>query len=303
MTRTKVSFTILQATPWNPVNADPKAGSRPDPYPDPNPGPNPGRDLGERRREEIGFNVIEGIEGINEKNKRNNQNRNKITGIGPDPDGRGRWGVISRRGASRSVRCTGPGTKRSRAAALVRHAAAGFLMVLAFVGLLALLPEAQAQTTVKMVSNGTGSPSNTYLGTDSNDDYRELAQRFTTGSNLNGYTLSTAAIWFTVLPPNANVTNFVAAIYTNASDRPGTLKYPLPNPSGSFATNGRKDFSAAADSTLDSGTKYWLVLKNDNATDGQNTNVGSTDSGKDSDSLAGWSIEGQRFQRSSRSGS
>ena len=40
---------------------------------------------------------------------------------GPDPDGRGRRGVISRRGASRSVRCTGPGTKRSRAAA-------GFLM-------------------------------------------------------------------------------------------------------------------------------------------------------------------------------
>ena len=51
---------------------------------------------------------------------------------GPDPDGRGRWGVISRRGASRSVRCTGPGTKRSRAAA-------GFLMgLVGFAALLAL---------------------------------------------------------------------------------------------------------------------------------------------------------------------
>ena len=50
----------------------------------------------------------------------------------PDPDGRGRWGVISRRGASRSVRCTGPGTKRSRAAA-------GFLMgLVGFAALLAL---------------------------------------------------------------------------------------------------------------------------------------------------------------------
>ena len=70
---------------------------------------------------------------------------------GPDPDGRGRWGVISRRGASRSVRCTGPGTKRSRAAALVRHAAAGFpLGRVGFAALLALaLPlQAQAQTTV-----------------------------------------------------------------------------------------------------------------------------------------------------------
>ena len=182
-----------------------------------------------------------------------------------------------------------------------RRLTAGLL--LAFAALLALLPQAQAQTTIKMVSNGTSSPSTTFLGTDFNGDYRELAQRFTSGSNPNGYTLSKAAVWFTALPTNANVTNFVAAIYTNSSNRPGTVKYPLTNPSGNFATNGRKDFSAAADSTLDPGTKYWLVLKNDNATDGQNTNAASTDSGKDSDSLAGWSIEGQRFQRSSRSGS
>ena len=182
-----------------------------------------------------------------------------------------------------------------------QYVAAG--VFLAFAALLALLPEAQAQTTIKMVSNGTGSPSTSFLGVDVNGDYRELAQRFTSGSNPNGYTLSKAAIWFTALPTNANITNFVAAIYTNASNRPGTVKYTLTNPSGNFATNGRKDFSAAADSTLDPGTKYWLVLKNDNATDGQNTSAASTDSGKDSDSLAGWSIEGQRFQRSSRSGS
>ena len=149
MPRTKVPFTILQATPWNPIDADPKAGSRPDPDPIPNPGPNPGRDLGERRGEEIGFNVIEGI---NEKNK-----RNEITGIGPDPEGRGRWGVISRQGASRSVRCTGPGTKRSRAAALVRHAAAGLLMGwVGFAALLALPLQAQAQTEVWSASITTG---------------------------------------------------------------------------------------------------------------------------------------------------
>ena len=145
-----------------------------------------------------------------------------------------------------------------------RWVAAGPL--LAFVALLALLPEAQAQTTIKMVGNGAGSGSTTHLGTNASGDYREVAQRFTSGANSGGYTLSTAAIWFSGLPANADVTNFVAAIYTNTSDTPGTLKYTLTNPSSDFATDGRQDFSAPADSTLDPGTKYWLVLKNDNAT-------------------------------------
>ena len=73
-----------------------------------------------------------------------------------------------------------------------RRLTAGLL--LAFAALLALLPQAQAQTTIKMVSNGTGSPSTSFLGVDINGDYRELAQRFTSGSNPNGYTLSTATI-------------------------------------------------------------------------------------------------------------
>ena len=176
-------------------------------------------------------------------------------------------------------------------------------LLVAFVALLALLPEAQAQTTIKMVGNGASSTSYSYLGTNSSASYRELAQRFTTGSNSDGYTLSTASIWFSSLPASADVANFVAAIYTNSSNRPGTLKYTLTNPSSNFATNGKKDFSAPSNSTLDPSTKYWLVLMNDNATDGQNANVASTDVGKDSDSLAGWSIENQRYQRSSMSGS
>ena len=177
-------------------------------------------------------------------------------------------------------------------------------MLLVAAALLALPHQAQAQTTVKMVGNGTDSLTYSYLGTNFDGDYREVAQRFTTGSNTGGYTLSTAAIWFGALPTNAaDISNFVAAIYTSTSNRPGTLKYTLTNPSGNFATTGRKDFSAPAASTLDVGTKYWLVLKNDNATDGENVTVNSTASGEDSDSLAGWSIQTQRFQRASRSGS
>ena len=183
-----------------------------------------------------------------------------------------------------------------------RHLTAGLL--LAFAALVALLPEARAQTTVKMVGNGTASTTYSYLGTNSSGDYRELAQRFTTGSNAAGYTLSAAAMWIGTLPTNAaDITNFVAAIYTDTSNRPGTLKYGLTNPSGNFATTGQKNFSAPSDSTLDAGTKYWLVLMNDNATDGYNVTAVSTDSAEDSNSLAGWSIADQRFQRSSRSGS
>ena len=177
------------------------------------------------------------------------------------------------------------------------------LWLLAFAALVALLPEAQAQTTIKMVGNGTGSATSSYLGTNASGDYRELAQRFTSGSSPGGYSLSTVSIWFVVLPADADVTNFVAAIYTNTGNRPGTLKYTLTNPTSNFATNGQKDFSAPADSTLDPETKYWLVLKNDNATDGENATAVSTDSAKDSDSLAGWSIATQRYQRSSMSGS
>ena len=192
----------------------------------------------------------------------------------------------------------------SRAGSVACYAVVTFLVGFAVLLALALPHQAQAQTTVKMVGNGTSSLTYSYLGTNFDGDYREVAQRFTTGSNTGGYTLSTAAIWFGALPTNAaDITNFVAAIYTSTSNRPGTLKYTLTNPSGNFATTGRKDFSAPANSTLDAGTKYWLVLKNDNATDGENVTVNSTASGEDSNSLAGWSIQDQRYQRASRSGS
>ena len=214
----------------------------------------------------------------------------------PPPDSRRR-----RKGAGGRA-CRATPQAAGTLAASARHLTAGLL--LAFAALVALVPEARAQTAIKMVGNGTASTTYSYLGTNSSGDYRELAQRFTTGSNAAGYTLSAAAMWIGTLPTNAaDITNFVAAIYTDTSNRPGTLKYGLTNPSGNFATTGQKNFSAPSDSTLDAGTKYWLVLMNDNATDGYNVTAVSTDSAEDSNSLAGWSIADQRFQRSSRSGS
>ena len=215
------------------------------------------------------------------------------------PHGKSDTGVDAGRNDA-ALKIAEPGRWRARSLAACDLAAA---VLVFFVALAAVVPEAQAQTTVKMVGNGTAGPTYSYLGTNADGDYRELAQRFTTGLNTAGYTLSTAAMWFSTLPTSAaDISNFVAAIYTSTSNRPGTLKYTLTNPSGNFALTGRKDLSAPADSTLDADTKYWLVLKNDNATDGENVTATSTAAEDDSNSLTGWSIQNQRFQRASRSG-
>ena len=287
MPRTKVPFTILQATPWNPIDADPKAGSRPDP----DPGPNPGRYFGGRRGEEIGINVIEGMEGINEKNK-----RNEITGIGPDPDGRGRWGMISRQGASRSVRCTGPGTKRSRAGALLRHAAAGLLMGwVGFAALLALPLPAQAQKTT-FVSN---------TGQSTDPDVREVgphghlwqlqAQQFRTGDNEGGYTLSTIQVRVDDFGSNSRPK---VSIYTTSSGNPGTSLYVLTNPA-TLNDDAINTFRAPANATLEKDTNYFVVFE----ALGSGSNLRydlevTTSNSEDSEKASGWNITNSSRQRS-----
>ena len=107
---------------------------------------------------------------------------------------------------------------------------------------------------------------------------------------------------FTLCRPALTVTNFVAAIYTDVSGKPGVLAHALSNPSSGFATNGQKNFTAMSGATLSASTKYWLVLMNDNATNGQHINVNVTSSAEDSNSLAGWSIANERHQRASKTG-
>ena len=80
------------------------------------------------------------------------------------------------------------------------------------------------------------------------------------------------------------------------------LAHALSNLSSGFATNGQKNFTAMSGATLSASTKYWLVLMNDNATNGQHINVNVTSSAEDSNSLAGWSIANERHQRASKTG-
>ena len=93
----------------------------------------------------------------------------------PAPPRHSRLRVPMMRRAVGGRACTAIPGSGSALARSGRRLTAGLL--LAFAALLALLPQAQAQTTIKMVSNGTGSPSTSFLGVDVNGDYRELAQR------------------------------------------------------------------------------------------------------------------------------
>ena len=89
--------------------------------------------------------------------------------------------MMRRAGGGRASTAT-PGSAGALARSR-RCVSAGLLLT--FVALLALLPEAQAQTTIKLVGNGADSGSTSHLGTDSSGNYRELAQQFTiTISNL-----------------------------------------------------------------------------------------------------------------------
>ena len=123
-----------------------------------------------------------------------------------------------------------------------RLAAAGFLVVLA--ALLALPLQAQAQTT--LVSN---------LGqaADSSADFnRSAAQRFTTGSNLGGYTLSSVEI---KTEDSYSFSMFVCE--TDGSGFPMATCTSLTAP-GSFAS-GTLVFNAPAGTTLSAGTTYTVV--------------------------------------------
>ena len=207
---------------------------------------------------------------------------------GPDPDGRGRRGVISRRGASRSVRCTGPGTKRSRTAALVRHAAAGFLMGwVGFAALLALPLQAQAQTAY--VSN---------TGQDGSQGFSvspsiSQAQGFTTGAQSGGYTLGRVGLKFAA--GSSTAAGLGVAIYSAAAGGgPDAAVYTLTNPSSLASNSTEQLFTAPANATLSAGTTYYVVVTTSLS---PYSVVITSETDEDSGASAGWSIEDTRYFR------
>ena len=147
--------------------------------------------------------------------------------------------------------------------------------LLALLAALAAAPAA-AQTVTTLVSNIGQTTSSTVFG---NSD---LAQPFTTGSNANGYTLSSIDI----VSADTAGKEFALSLYTtNASGHPDTLVATLTVP-GSFAA-GTLTFTAPASTTLAASTVYAVRV-----TPGSNdvTYGGLSSNAEDSGAAAGWSI-------------
>ena len=98
-----------------------------------------------------------------------------------------------------------------------------------------------------------------------------IAQKFSTGSNASGYTLSSMTICMVWFDDARSVPK--VSIYTAGSDgNPGTSKYVLTNPTLKEAgygedftacdPNGLNSFTAPSNAVLDPDTDYFVVFEN-----------------------------------------
>ena len=141
-------------------------------------------------------------------------------------------------------------------------------------------------TTHVLVSNtgkATDPNYNVIVGTSSGNNISQ-AQRFTTGDNLDGYTLSSVRI---------HIRNFAGSdavrvsIYeADASGLPDSSIYLLMNP-GSIANDSFNTFTAPANPTLEKETKYFVVAE---AASGSFTVSYTSSNAEDSGKANGWNI-------------
>ena len=136
----------------------------------------------------------------------------------------------------------------------------------------------QAQTVRTLVSNtgqGTGGGS-----------AEVVAQKFTTGTNATGFTLSSIGIW-----PYQNITNrsgIYVAIKEDNGGQPGSLVANLIDPGSTFPGNVPVAFSAPDKTVLIGNTDYWVVINENQSA--KLTPGRTTSDNEDSDSLTDWRI-------------
>ena len=178
----------------------------------------------------------------------------------------------------------GLGAALARAVAPARLAAAGLLVV--FAALLALPLQAQAQTLTTFVSNTAQGP-----GGASNDFQ---AQRFATGTNTGGYTISEVQVR---LNTTATRSTSVKIRENNATNKPGDLVATLTNP-GTLTGDSENTFTAPPDTTLDASTNYWISVNEGITISGDRASVTRTTSNVETGET-GWSIDNNRLSRNS----
>ena len=161
----------------------------------------------------------------------------------------------------------------------VRSLALGIALVTGTAG------QVQAQTTVTLVSN-TGQTTATFGGSVS--PTAQAGQKFTTGSNAQGYGLTSVGVKLSSIE-TGDVP--VVSIWTvDTSGNPGTSVHTLTNPA-SLTDDAVNTFTAASGATLAKDTSYFVVV---GATSGS-INVRVTEStAEDAGKASGWSIEDER---------
>ena len=174
-------------------------------------------------------------------------------------------------GRSAAPACAPAPSSRSRG---LSGLAAALLAAVALTLLLAPLPAA-AQTVVTLVSNS---------GDLSFSSSLRRAQRFTTGSNANGYTLTSVEINSLDIQGDS----FTAAVYTIlANGTPDSLHASLTAP-GSFAA-GALTFTDPANTRLDPNTTYSVVMDADAQSVTYQTTSSDSESGE-----SDWEIHDSR---------
>ncbi len=121
---------------------------------------------------------------------------------------------------------------------------------------------------------------------------------FTTGSNSNGYTLTSIEfeLSFTGSISNAERATIKAELWSSTSGRPDTKQFDLTTPA-SLTTGVFAAFTAPASTSLVANTTYHAVLY----TTGDLTKLrfsGTLSDGEDSGAAAGWSIANNSYRRS-----
>ena len=150
---------------------------------------------------------------------------------------------------------------------------------------------AAAQTSTTLVSN-TGQ-------TDAGNRTMSLsnsarAQRFTTGSNVGGYTLTSVGVSFhNIDSVSTAASQLTATINKASSSNPGDVVCTLGHP-GTYVTAAVNTYDASSCPTLDAGTDYFFVLTRTIF----DTNVISIDvtnsTSEDMGAAAGWTIFSNR---------
>ena len=150
--------------------------------------------------------------------------------------------------------------------------------LLALTGALALPVAAEAQTEITLISN-------VGQGTAAQDFTADVhAQRFTTGSDTSGYTVTGVDL----AVPSATSTGFTATVCGVDGDGfPTTTCTALTAPSAVTGTD-TWSFTAPSNISLATATTYTLVLRN---TEDERAFGAVTSNGEDTGGAVGWSIE------------